>query len=73
MSATELFKDLFRSKVDSRGRIYLPKKAREKLSVKAGDKIYLEVRSNRFIAYTTKAISQKGSALGKRAVGLDKS
>lgn len=56
-----MLESFFRSKVDSRGRIYLPKEAREKLSVKAGDRIYLKIEDDYIIVLTLKAIGSTSS------------
>lgn len=54
-----MLESFFRSKVDSRGRIYLPKEAREKLSIKTGDKIYLRIQNDCIIVLTSKAVEMK--------------
>ena len=57
MKALEILESFFKSKVDSRGRIYLPKGAREKLSIKKGDKIYLKIQNDCIIVLTLKAVN----------------
>ncbi len=54
----ELLDNLFKSKLDERGRIYIPKPVREKLSLKPGDKIYIRIKDEFFIVFTVKAIQK---------------
>ena len=56
MKTIDMLEAFFKSKLDSRGRIYIPKEAREKLAIRAGDKIYPKIENDHFIVYTTKAI-----------------
>lgn len=62
ISIIELLDKLFRSKLDERGRMYIPKTVREKLSLNPGDKIYIKIEDESFIVLTTKAIKKQ---LGK--------
>ena len=55
LKTLEMLESYFKSKVDSRGRIYIPKEAREKLSIKKGDKIYLKIQNDYLIVLTSKA------------------
>lgn len=55
----ELLDKLFKSKLDARGRIYIPKTVRKKLSLKPGDKIYIKIEDESFIVFTTKAIKKR--------------
>lgn len=57
MTVVEIL-DFFKSKLDNRGRMYIPKEAREKLAIRPGDKIYLKIEKHHLIAYTAKAIEQ---------------
>ena len=52
----EMLEKLFRSKLDERGRLYIPKAVRERLLMKRGDRIYIEAEKDYFIVYTTRAI-----------------
>lgn len=58
-SIIELLDELFKSKLDERGRIYIPKIIREKLSLKPGDKIYIKVENESFMVFTAKAIKKR--------------
>jgi len=55
----ELFERAFKAKVDGRGRIYLPKGVRERLSLKPGDKLYILIDGETFMAYTIGAIKKQ--------------
>lgn len=55
----ELLEKAFKAKVDERGRIYLSKSLRERLSLKPGDKLYILINGETFIAYTLKAIKKQ--------------
>ena len=59
----EMLDKLFRSKLDERGRIYVPKVVQERLVMKKGDRIYIRVENNHFIVCTARAIKE---ALGKQ-------
>ena len=59
ISIIEILDKLFRSKLDERGRIYIPKPVREKLSLKPGDKIYIRIEDESFIVLTVKAIKKR--------------
>ena len=59
LKTLEMLESFFKSKVDRRGRIYLPKEAREKLSIKTGDKIYLKIQNDCIIVLTSKAVRMK--------------
>jgi len=54
----EILEKLFKSKLDERGRIYIPKTIQEGLLMKKGDRIYIEAKSDHFIVYTTRAIKK---------------
>jgi len=56
LKTLEMLESFFKSKVDSRGRIYLPKEVREKLSIKTGDKVYLKIQNDCIIVLTLKAL-----------------
>jgi AbrB family looped-hinge helix DNA binding protein len=55
----ELFEKSFKAKIDSRGRIYLPKGVRERLSLKPGEKVYIKINGESLIVYTVKAIKKQ--------------
>jgi AbrB family looped-hinge helix DNA binding protein len=52
--AIKMLESLFKTSLDDRGRIYLPKEVRDRLSIREGDKIYIKVENNRLVLYTTK-------------------
>jgi len=54
----EMFDKLFRSKLDERGRIYVPKALRDRLLMREGDRVYIESENDHFIVYTAKAIKR---------------
>ncbi|UCE96255.1 MAG: AbrB/MazE/SpoVT family DNA-binding domain-containing protein [Candidatus Bathyarchaeota archaeon] len=56
---SEMLESFFKTNVDSRGRIYLPRVVREKLSIKTGDKIYLKIQNDCIIVLTSKAVNMK--------------
>ncbi len=59
-SVLELLEKFFKSRLDARGRIYLPKEVRERFRIKEGDRIYIELESegNRLILYTARMIEE---------------
>ena len=59
ISIIELLDKLFKSKLDERGRIYIPKTVREKLSLKPGDKIYIKIEDESFIVLTIKSVKKR--------------
>jgi AbrB family looped-hinge helix DNA binding protein len=58
ISIIELLDKLFKSKLDERGRMYIPKIVRERLSLKPGDKIYIRIEDEAFIVFTLEAIQK---------------
>lgn len=55
----EMLEKLFKTTLDERGRIYVPKEIRKKLLIKSGDKIFLKMEGDHLILYTTRAIRKK--------------
>jgi len=55
----ETLEKLCRVRLDERGRIYLPKVVRERLQIKLGDRIYIEIENDHFAVYTIKAIKKR--------------
>jgi AbrB family looped-hinge helix DNA binding protein len=49
----------FKSKLDDRGRIYIPKPVRERLFIKPGDKMYIRIEDESFWVFTTRAIQKQ--------------
>jgi len=54
-----VLESFFKTTLDDRGRIYLPKEVRDKLSIREGDKIYIKVEDNRLTLYTAKMIERE--------------
>lgn len=52
----EVLEKLFKTRLDERGRIYLPKTVRAKLQINEGDKIYLIIENNHFTVYPAKEL-----------------
>lgn len=59
INTIELFDILFKSTLDDRGRIYIPKSVRERFSIKLGDTIYIETNEESFSVYTRRAIEKQ--------------
>jgi AbrB family looped-hinge helix DNA binding protein len=57
--AVRILENLFKTSLDGRGRLYLPKEVRDRLSIKEGDKIYIKVENNSLALYTTKMIQKE--------------
>jgi AbrB family looped-hinge helix DNA binding protein len=55
----ELLEESFMAKIDERGRIYLPKSVRKRLSLKPGDGVYIKISGEAFTVYTIKAIEKQ--------------
>jgi len=55
----QLLDKLFKSKLDDRGRIYVPKPVRKRLFLRAGDKMYIRIEEESFLVLTTKAIKKQ--------------
>jgi len=52
-------KNLMKTTIDERGRIYIPKTIRQKLSIKSGDQLFLLMENDHFIVYTVEALAKK--------------
>ncbi|MCW3976997.1 MAG: AbrB/MazE/SpoVT family DNA-binding domain-containing protein [Candidatus Bathyarchaeota archaeon] len=59
INSIELLDNLYKSKLDDRGRIYIPKPVRERLSIKPGDTIYLKTNEESFSVFTRRAIKKQ--------------
>jgi len=55
----EALENLYKVRLDERGRIYVPKVVREKLQVKLGERIYIRIENDHFAAYTRKNIRKR--------------
>jgi AbrB family looped-hinge helix DNA binding protein len=61
---TEIFETLekFRAtRLDHRGRIYIPKVVRERLQLKLGDRIYIKIENDHFKVYSTEGIKKRST------------
>ncbi len=58
-SMIKMLEEFFKTALDDRGRIYLPKEIRDRFSIKEGDKIYIKVEGNRLVLYTAKMIEKE--------------
>jgi AbrB family looped-hinge helix DNA binding protein len=54
----EALETFFKTTVDYRGRIYIPKQVRKKLLIKEGEKVYIKVENDHLKVYTAKAIHE---------------
>ncbi|KPV61461.1 MAG: SpoVT / AbrB like domain protein [Candidatus Bathyarchaeota archaeon BA1] len=59
ISVVEVLEKLVKTKLDERGRIYIPKEVRERLFIKQGDILYIELEGDCFTVYTGKAIVKR--------------
>lgn len=55
----EMLEKFFKTALDERGRIYVPKAIRKKLLIKSGDKFFIKIEGDHLILYTTRAIRKK--------------
>jgi len=55
----EALEKLCKTRLDERGRIYVPKVVRERLQIKLGDRIYIKIENDHFAVYTTKTIKKR--------------
>lgn len=54
-----MLEEFFKTTLDARGRIYLPREVRDRLSIKESDKIYIKIERNHLILYTAKMIEKE--------------
>ncbi|UCC27696.1 MAG: AbrB/MazE/SpoVT family DNA-binding domain-containing protein [Candidatus Bathyarchaeota archaeon] len=59
INSIELLDNLYKSKLDDRGRIYIPKSVRERLSIKLGDTIYIKSNEESFSVFTRRAMKKQ--------------
>ena len=52
----EELEKLWKTRLDERGRIYIPKMVRETLQIKLGERIYVKLENDHFNVYTSKSI-----------------
>lgn len=55
----KVLEKFFKTTLDERGRIYVPKEIRNRLSIKLGAKIYIKIQGDHLILYTTRAIRKE--------------
>ncbi|MDH5448136.1 MAG: AbrB/MazE/SpoVT family DNA-binding domain-containing protein [Candidatus Bathyarchaeota archaeon] len=54
----EIIENFFKTKIDERGRIYIPKSVRQRFSIKLGERLYIKLENNHFSIYTATAIKK---------------
>ena len=52
----EALEKLWKTRLDERGRIYIPKVVRETLQINLGERIYVKLENDHFNVYTSKSI-----------------
>lgn len=57
-SITDAIEKLFKTKIDERGRIYIPRPVRQRFSIKLGEKLYIKIENGYFSIYTATAINK---------------
>lgn len=55
---TDILEKFFKTKIDERGRIYIPQSVRQGLSIKLGERLYIKLENNHFSVYNTTAIKK---------------
>jgi len=55
----EALEKFFKTIMDYRGRIYVPKYVRRKLLIKEGDRVYIKIENDHFKVYTAKALKSQ--------------
>lgn len=56
----EVLEKFFKTAIDYRGRIYIPKEVRRKLLIREGDRVYIKIEKDHFRVYTTKTLEAQG-------------
>jgi len=57
MSSTiEVLEKFFKTTMDYRGRIYIPKQVRKILLIKEGERVYIKIEQDHIKVYTAKAL-----------------
>jgi AbrB family looped-hinge helix DNA binding protein len=54
-----LLEDSIKTTIDKRGRIYIPKKIRETLSIECGTHLFLVVQEDHILVYTPSTLANK--------------
>jgi len=54
----EALEKLWKTKLDERGRIYIPKEVRETLQITLGERIYVKLENDHLNVYTSKSIKR---------------
>jgi len=54
----EALEKLWKTRLDERGRIYIPKEVRETLQITLGERIYVKLENDHFNVYTSKSIKR---------------
>lgn len=62
----EALEKFFKTTVDYRGRIYVPKEVRRRLLIKEGDRVYIKIENDHFRVYTAKVLKSQTKVDGFR-------
>jgi len=54
----DIIEKFLKTKIDERGRIYVPRSVRQRFSIKLGERLYIKLENNHFSIYTTTAIKK---------------
>jgi len=54
----EALEKLWKTELDERGRIYIPKEVRETLQITLGERIYVKLENDHLNVYTSKSIKR---------------
>ncbi len=58
-SIEEILSKFAKTMVDDRGRVYIPKTFRERLTIKEGDEVYIKLEEDHLKVYTAKFLSKE--------------
>lgn len=57
-TVTGIIENLLKTRIDERGRIYIPKPVRERFLIELGERLYIKIEGNHFSIYTPAAINR---------------
>lgn len=55
---TNIIEKFFQTRIDERGRIYIPQSVRERFSIKLGERLYIKIENDHFSIYTATTIKK---------------
>jgi len=67
----EALEKFFKTTVDYRGRIYVPKQVRRRLLIKDGDRVYIKIENDHFKVYTAKALKSQTEEKDRKQLDND--